>query len=175
MEATPTKGTFYWPALGPGETAAVHCPHGPARSSASRSRRSAAKSHGQLKDDEYRGGRQRGPSRLWRETARLKRQEKLKQGANGTVFAVRSCERTPEGLVRWMGSDLSLCREQSVAEAEAKSSQLEQEAAQLNAVRLEKVADQVENLVEYAIVDPKVSRWIEHFSGIDVPHGPLFC
>lgn len=94
-EVVGLHGTFHWPAIEPGRTAALECPYGPIRS---------------LQD--FKSGRKQNyPTRL---ESYERRQERLKYDENnGLIHAVRSCEVQPDGTVHWMESDVSLCREQA--------------------------------------------------------------
>ena len=88
-------------------------------------------------------------------------------GPNGTVYAVRSCELRADGSAYWMAADVSLCREQDLSGAESIAKELEKSCAkQMTPILLNQVADQVTNLVDFAVVDPVV-RIPLLFDGLD--------
>ena len=65
--------------------------------------------------------------------------------------AFRSCTRFTDGTVGWMQSDLSVCRAEELKPVSPPSNNLTSD-------QVEKVADQVVNLVDGALTDLKVNR-----------------
>lgn len=132
------KGSFHWPVTEPGQTVALACPYGSATTlEAKLSTKSPNYVH--VTDTES-------------------RQQLYNVDKDGSYLAVRSCERYADGTVSWANSDLSVCREQRLAVAEERSALVENLTVgrNLTSVEVGQVAEEVVNLVDDALVDPKV-------------------
>lgn len=142
MEESIDKGSFNWPVTEIGQTVTLNCPFGSVTTLEAKSKRRVNIAAGLVTDTEFR-----------------ERQERLKFNESVT-FAVRSCERFPNGTVSWNPSDLSACREQRLAIAEERSAVLENKSfagKNLTLIGVEQVADEVANLVEDALMDLNVN------------------